>query len=115
QNLLDASRISAGERLAIRRVPCDVTALVREVVADQATVHGDRFVLELEPGVRGLCDEGAVTRTLENLLGNAVKHGDPAAPVRVRLDERQGEIRLAVHNQGPPIPDEEQGKIFQPY
>jgi signal transduction histidine kinase len=36
QNLLDASRASAGEMLAVNRVACDVFALVVEAVQDQA-------------------------------------------------------------------------------
>jgi signal transduction histidine kinase len=115
QNLLDASRISAGESLPISRVPCDVSALVRDVVADQITVHGDRFVLEVPAEVNGLCDPAALRRTLENLLGNAIKYGAPHSPVRVSVGERDGQIGLAVHNRGTPIAPEEQLRIFQPY
>jgi PAS domain S-box-containing protein len=115
QNLLDASRVSAGQPLAIHRAPCDLAALVREVVADQAALHGDRFALELRGELGGLFDRGGLRRTLENLLGNAVKYGEQGSPVRVIAEQRQGEIRLAVHNRGNPIPREEQAKIFQPY
>jgi PAS domain S-box-containing protein len=115
QNLLDASRISAGQPLAVQRVPCDIAALVREVIADQTTVHGDRFSLDVAGEVRGQVDPSAVRRILENLIGNAVKHGAPDAPVRVSVTTPDGFIRLAVHNQGPPIPGDEQPRIFQPY
>jgi K+-sensing histidine kinase KdpD len=115
QNLLDASRISAGESLPINRVPCDVSALVRDIIADQTTVHGDRFVLEVLAEVNGLCDPAALRRTLENLLGNAIKYGAADSPVRVSVWERDGQIGLAVHNRGTPIAPEEQLRIFQPY
>jgi PAS domain S-box-containing protein len=115
QSLLDVTRISAGEPLAIHRAPCDLAALVREVVADQAALHGDRFTVEAPAELRASVDELGIRRTLENLLGNAVKYGDRRLPVRVRVTEQGGEIRLAVHNQGEPIPAEEQARIFQPY
>jgi PAS domain S-box-containing protein len=115
RNVLDASRISAGESLPIQRVPCDVRALVTDVLADQTTIHGRRFELQVPSPVFGLCDPAMLRRTLENLLGNAIKYGSPHAPVTVRVDEREGEITLAVHNQGPPIAPEDQARIFQPY
>jgi PAS domain S-box-containing protein len=114
-NLLDASRISAGESVAVHRAPCDVLELVQEVLADQTTVHGDRFLLEAPPVLRGCCDRTAIRRILENLLGNAIKYGAPRTPVRVILDQRDGEISLAIHNEGTPIPPDELPRIFQPF
>jgi PAS domain S-box-containing protein len=114
-NLLDASRISAGETIAIAREPCDLSALLAEIVADQTTMHGDRLELDAQAGVNGVCDPGAIRRTLANLIGNAIKYGQPRTPVRVTMREREGEIALSVHNQGNAIPPEEQAKIFQPY
>jgi PAS domain S-box-containing protein len=115
QNVLDASRISAGESLPVARVPCEVRGLVTDILADQTTIHGDRFVLKAPAPVLGLCDPAAVRRTLENLLGNAIKYGSPHAPVEVRLEQRDDEIILSVHNEGPPIAPEDQTRIFQPY
>lgn len=116
QNLLDASRISAGEGMPVSLAECDVTALVRDVVDDQITTHGDRFRLEAPPRVLTWGDRAALRRVLENLLGNAVKYGDPHALIRVAvIDDGGGQVRLAVHNEGHPIPAEEQGKIFEPY
>jgi PAS domain S-box-containing protein len=114
-NLLDASRISAGETISFAREPCDLSALLDELIADQITMHGNRFELDAQAGVSSVCDPGAIRRTLANLIGNAIKHGQPRKPVRVTMRERDGEIALSVHNQGNPIPPEEQGKIFQPY
>jgi PAS domain S-box-containing protein len=115
QNVLDASRISAGEALPIQRVSCDVRGLVADVLADQMTIHGHRFVLEAPAPVVGLCDPATVRRTLENLLGNAIKYGSPHAPVTVRVEDRDAEIVLAVHNEGAPIAAADQARIFQPY
>jgi PAS domain S-box-containing protein len=115
QNLLDASRISAGEALPVQRVPCDVRALVRDVLADETTIHGHRFVLDAPAPVCGVCDPAVLRRALDNLLGNAIKYGAPHAPVVVRLVQHEREIALSVHNQGPPIAPEDQARIFQPY
>jgi PAS domain S-box-containing protein len=115
QNLLDVTRISAGEPLAVERERHDLTAIAREVVEDLTTIHGDRFVLEAPPQLPGVFDAGAIRRTLENLVGNAIKYGEPHAKVRLTLTDAPHEITLAVHNRGEPIPPEEQPLIFQPY
>ena len=115
QNLLDASRISAGQSLSIERKACDLSALVRDIVQDQAAVHGERFELDVPPGIHGKCDHGAMRRTLVNLIANAIKYGEPGAAVRVGLCERDGRVELTVHNRGNPIPPDEQPMIFQPY
>jgi PAS domain S-box-containing protein len=115
EDLLDASRISAGQPLAVTLAPCDMAALVRDVLTDLSAVHGDRFELDLPAEVNGRCDRPALRRTLENLVSNAIKYGDQRAPVRVAVREDRGEIRLSVHNRGNPIPPDEQPRIFQPY
>jgi PAS domain S-box-containing protein len=115
QNLLDASRITAGEPMAIQRSDCDLYQLVRDVIDDQSTIFGDRFELDALPGLGAACDRAAIRRTLENLIGNAIKYGNPHTRVRVSVQKRDGEVCLSVHNQGHPIPDDEQAKIFQPY
>jgi signal transduction histidine kinase len=56
-----------------------------------------------------------VRRTLENLVGNAIKYGNPHTRVRVTVRREGDHLALDVHNQGNPIPHDEQAKIFQPY
>jgi PAS domain S-box-containing protein len=115
QNLLDASRISAGEGMHIQRTPGDLQILVREVLDDLTTIHGDRFELVAEGPLPCTCDWPAMRRTLENLVGNAIKYGNPHTRVRVALCPEGDHLALSVHNLGNPIPEDEQGKIFQPY
>jgi signal transduction histidine kinase len=53
-----------------------------------------------------------------NLLENAIKYGAPGRPVTVRAGRRAGErggtaeYVVSVHNEGPPIPEEVQHRIF---
>ena len=53
---------------------------------------------------------------MANLIGNAVKYGSPNSTVTVRL-EGDGErgVRLAVHNEGAPIPPDVMPTIFDPF
>ncbi|HEY2031832.1 MAG TPA: sensor histidine kinase, partial [Myxococcales bacterium] len=52
---------------------------------------------------------------VSNLLRNAIHHGLPATPVRVVLRSEPGLAFIAVHNQGPPIPEETLPLIFDPF
>jgi PAS domain S-box-containing protein len=115
QNLLDASRIGAGEQLPLRREPCDLGAIGGEVIADLSAVHGPRFTLEKGGQLEGILDPGAVRRLLQNLLANAIKYGDGDKTVEVRLDGSGPDLVIAVHNHGNPIPPAERELIFTPY
>lgn len=65
--------------------------------------------------MRGYWDRAALKRTLENLVSNAVKYGSPGTPVTIKVDEVYGRLLLSVHNEGAPIPPDEQECIFQMY
>ncbi|MCU0244632.1 MAG: ATP-binding protein, partial [Acidobacteria bacterium] len=48
-----------------------------------------------------------------NLVNNAVKYGAEGTPVRVRLTARDGELVLAVRNEGVGIPKEDMPRLFK--
>jgi signal transduction histidine kinase len=115
-NLLDAHRIRAGKRLPLTIERYDMKDLVDEVVKGLSLVHGDRFVVDAEPDVTGFWSWDAMRRALENLLNNAVKYGDPKAPVTIRLRATEDrKMSLSVHNQGVPLAGEDQARIFLPF
>ncbi len=60
---------------------------------------------------RALVASGALQRVVENLLGNAVRHGD-GARVRVDVADR---ITIHVLDDGPGIPEEYREQVFQPF
>jgi two-component Ni(II)/redox sensor kinase NrsS len=57
--------------------------------------------------------ESELSRLLINLLSNALQHSPTGGTVRVSLERRGREIRLSVQNEGPGIPVETQGLIFE--
>lgn len=52
-------------------------------------------------------------RMIRNLIENACKHGQP--PVEVALSRSGDEITIAVHDQGPGIPEAERERVFEPF
>ena len=55
---------------------------------------------------------GAVTRAVENLIGNAARHGDQVA-LKVRL--RPKALELVVEDDGPGIPPEDRARAMTPF
>jgi PAS domain S-box-containing protein len=116
RDLLDASRIRAGEGLPVDVSECELTSLAQETLEELSLVHGDRFVLNAPPAIRGHWSCSGMRRILENLCGNAIKYGARDHPVTVTLAENGAdEVVLSVHNWGPPISPEDQKLLFQQY
>jgi signal transduction histidine kinase len=52
---------------------------------------------------------------ISNLVGNALDHGDPSAPILVHARKRERAAQIEVVNQGPTIPRELWRAIFEPF
>jgi len=103
EKLMQLARAEGG-RVRTGR-PADLRPVLELVVAEFArSAAGHRVDLELPATpVLSDIDADAYGIACRNLLENALKHGDPASPVRVRL-EANG--RLSVCNEGPRTPPE---------
>ena len=115
QDLLDANRIRAGERLPLHIDECDLAAIAREVVGELIAVHGERFVLEADDEVVGFWSAEQLTRALWNLATNGVKYGAPDRPVTLTVAPTESGARASVHNHGSVISPDDQKKLFQPF
>jgi signal transduction histidine kinase len=110
--LLDVARIDAG-RLELRRVPTDLVALVRRRVEARvvAGIDVDRFVVDAADDLPEVwVDPDKMGQVLDNLIENALKHGDGTVTVTVRQDPDG--LVLSVADQGPGIPPGRAHRIF---
>lgn len=115
QDLLEVTRIRAGNPMHLTVAECDLAAIAQATVQELAVIHGGRIVYEGEQEIKGRWDPIAIRRAVENLCNNAIKYGAPGSPITVRAEHFGGRIRLSVHNQGIPIPKEEQKTLFEPF
>ncbi len=115
QNLLDANRLRAGKPLPLKIEACELRTTVQQVLDELATLHGDRFVLEGCKVVRGYWCCRELSRLVENLCTNGVKHGAAEGRVRVVLSREGREVCLVVHSEGEPIPPDELARLFEPF
>ena len=94
--------------------PVDIYEVVKEVLAEAIIAYGPRFQVSGR-AISGHWDRTALKRALENLIGNAVKYGRADTPITITIDEAHERLALSVHNEGDPIPPQDQECVFQMY
>jgi PAS domain S-box-containing protein len=115
-DLLDYSRLRLGQRLTVVRGRCDLATVAGDVIATMHAAQPSRVVRLLVQGdASGEWDADRLAQVLTNLVGNALAHGSAESAVTVRIEARDEEVLLSVHNQGPPIAPDALGRIFEPF
>jgi two-component system, OmpR family, sensor histidine kinase VicK len=114
-DLLDLSREREGEGISVTPKPADLGTMCREIIAELKNVARDREIrFDCETDGRGVWDEHRVLQAISNLASNAVQHGTPGSPVRVRLTGDDKQVAVEVRNEGA-IPREILPRIFEPF
>jgi signal transduction histidine kinase len=115
-DLLEISRIEAGQ-LEIAPAPCEMRALVREVVAifrSTLSKHEIAVVDSREPAwVR--CDALRIEQVLNNLISNAVKYSPNGGTVQVALRAAGDTVEVSVKDDGLGIPEADRARLFEPF
>ena len=115
QNLLDASRLKAGQSLKLTFEVCDFEQLLQEVVEDLNFAYANRFVVVSHGAVITHCSRKELRRVIENIATNAVKYGAPNTPITLTLQQTETQLSLTIHNEGTPITTEAQSILFQQF
>lgn len=72
--------------------------------------------LEVSDRPLAVCVQPALLgQAVHNLLDNAIKYSVQGTPVVIRLGREKDEVTLAVEDRGTGIPDEDVGRIFEPF
>jgi signal transduction histidine kinase len=115
--LLDVEKMEAGA-VQLRREPLSAAALVAEAVGQvSALAEAERtsLVTEIEAGLPPFSgDENKLTRTLVNLIGNAIRF-TRAGRVTIVVTQQPESIRFAVRDTGAGIPAEAFARIFEKF
>lgn len=115
-NLLQASRLSAG-RFRLERQPTDLVALVQQVVEQQQASCPSHRLLLSTPGepIIGQWDAGLITLALLNLISNAVKFSPQGGDISISVRRTPAGATLTVADQGVGIAPEDLPDLFRPY
>jgi two-component system OmpR family sensor kinase len=112
--LLDLSRLDAG-RLTVERERFDLATLA-ETLADEflavARSTGHQLSVRADDPTEGLGDEERALQIGRILVENALVHTPSGTPVRLGTARRDGSVLLTVEDEGPGIPAEHAGQVF---
>jgi len=114
-DLLDLSRMDAG-RIRIEHEEVGLAEVVR-VVAEElgalADASGHTLLVEADDEAWAFADEERVQQVARALAGNALVHTPAGTVVRLRVERRGARVALVVEDDGPGIPPEHLGRVFQ--
>lgn len=99
--LLDVARLHGG-RVAVTPRPTDLRRLC-EAIIDEFAARSDTPPVNVEAmgDTFATVDEDLLSQVLANLVGNAIQHGEPGAPVELTLDGTDpSAISVLVRNAG---------------
>ena len=114
-DMLDVSQIQHG-KLSIRRGRCDLTTMLRRVVAELQGQRSDvpiTFKAE-DAELVGDWDEFRLEQVVVNLLTNALRYGG-GKPIRVELDHLPGAATIRVSDQGVGIAPDDRARVFEQF
>ncbi|MFZ5890178.1 MAG: sensor histidine kinase [Myxococcota bacterium] len=116
--LLDWGRMESGHMEFVMR-DTDLRSIVETAVAAFEPVRERRSVdLHVELPADSItvhADRGAVSDALFNLLTNAYKYGGDPARIDVFVEQRAGDVRVTVRDNGQGIAPIEHKRIFQKF
>ncbi len=117
-DLLDVAQIESG-KLHLELLPADLVGVIkRNVALNRALAARKEIEIVFEPE-KALpvveVDAPKIEQVLNNLLSNAVKFSYPGSQIWVRLVREGDEVLLTVEDEGQGIPEDEIGKLFQPF
>lgn len=123
----DFVHLARAQHQPLRQESVDLAWVLEQAVDDswaQASAQG--MVLVHQPSEQAALvsgDASLLRRAIANVIGNAIKYGQPppqrrsqAAPsIECTLVARDAAWALSVHDAGPGIPAEQQGRLFQAF
>ena len=103
--VLDLTRSRLGGGIPIDPSPLDLNDVCQQIVNETELTHPDRPVRANFTGdLGGVWDRDRLYQLLENLVGNAVHHGDPRSAIDLRVHGEETDVVIEVANRGEPIP-----------
>jgi signal transduction histidine kinase len=115
EQILDFTRSRLGGGLELVFAPMDLREALVPIVDELRSAHPSATIQLQCPTLRGAWDRDRLEQVFSNLIGNALAHGDPDKPVTVTAGAEGVRVWVQVHNEGPPIPQELQSTLFNPF
>jgi two-component system, OmpR family, sensor kinase len=112
--VMTLSRLRSRTDLRRERVRLD--ELLDDIVEDARFEHPEaRIDLHAAETLETLAEPGDLKSAVENVVRNALAYSGTEEPVEVRLEKRGQQLAVRVLDRGPGVPEEDLGRIFEPF
>ncbi len=115
EQILDLTRSRLAGGLEVHAAPMDLRDTLTTIVDELRAAHPSSKVELSCPKLPGVWDRDRLEQVFSNLVGNAILHGAPDAPVTVQARDEGQTVHVQVHNSGPPISEELRASLFNPF
>jgi PAS domain S-box-containing protein len=115
EQILDLTRSRLAGGLEMFPEPVDLRLTLTRIVDEMRAAFPARSVTLDCPPLHGTWDRDRLEQVFSNLIGNAILHGDPNAPVTIRAAADAPQVQVSVHNHGAAIPPEIVTTLFNPF
>jgi two-component system, sensor histidine kinase and response regulator len=115
-SVLDVSKMESGQ-MQINPVAFDLIQIAGEVLKKLAPLKGGLDLVEDMPegSLQIVADPDLISRTIQNLLTNALKFTPKGGRVRLEIKPVEGGVRVALEDTGCGIPAEDRERIFEKF
>lgn len=114
---LDLERIESG-MFDLHYSEVDLLSLIKDVAISFQSLAGDKnitFRITATPGILVDADEDRIRQVLINLVSNALKYGPDNSEIQMSVTANKDSVTVYIKDEGPGIPDDIQGKIFDKF
>jgi len=107
-----------GDPQLLKSESVNLRELVQEAVNDccgEVEPRECNIRFDAQSGGNSFCDKALLRRAVENLLRNAIRYSPENASIDVLLAQDNRNLRIAVRDYGPGVPDQSLLQIFEPF
>ena len=115
-DLLDFEKLEAG-RMNFEVIPLQISEVIDESarLVDALAVERKITIETPTEDLMVAGDQRKLIQVTVNLLSNALKHSPEGGVIKVQTRTVDNMVEIAIHDQGPGVPDEYAEKIFAPF
>jgi signal transduction histidine kinase len=114
-DLLELTRSAFGSEIPLRRSQMDLSVLGSQIVEEMRSLSEVRQIKVITSGeTGGEWDQARLGQVFSNLIGNALQYSPADSVITLRIAGKTDQVSISVHNEGEPIPPDEQKSIFKP-
>ncbi|MBW3546477.1 MAG: HAMP domain-containing histidine kinase, partial [Bacteroidetes bacterium] len=102
--------------LPIKKRQVNISDLLRNEVKLHHLTNDKPIRLDMsKEKIYAAVDRHVLVRMMDNLISNAINHGDPSREISVCCFKSDNDLIIKVHNYGKPIPEDMKETIFNKY